>query len=162
MKKNRMKRILSMTLATVISLSLCVPAFAEFTPQSSHEYYEYEYTNYVYAGDVTISEAEAQSKDLFTNRLAIGIGAAVGYVLGNPAAAAVLGPLSTFLAEDAARRDPLHRWGDYSISVRYLTKYRVNMYTGKRTQVDQWLCAKYDLFQNGQHISTQERQVRMK
>ena len=30
MKKNLMKRILSMTLATIMSLSLCVPAFAEY------------------------------------------------------------------------------------------------------------------------------------
>lgn len=161
--KKTIKHLTSLCLALVMCMSICVPAFAGFSPDSSHERYVYEYTNYVHAADISVSETEAQNRDSFIDFLAGGIGVTVGIALsGDPVAAGYSGLLATTLAKNAAKSDPLYRWGDYSISVRYLTKYSVNMYTGKRTQVDQWICAKYDLSRSGQNISTYETQVRMK
>ncbi len=161
--KKTIKHLTSLCLALVMCMSICVPAFAGFSPDSSHERYVYEYTNYVHAADISISETEADNRDVFYNLLSGSIGVTVARALnGVENAAGYAGVLAIALTEVAVRSDPLYRYGDYSISVRYLTKYSVNMYTGKRTKVDQWICAKYDLSRNGALYDTEERQVRMK
>lgn len=160
--KNAFQCLISLGLALTVCLNLSTQALSAYEPNSSHENYVYEYTDYTDTGTITVSEHDAAVTELVTDILAQGIGRLIRYAFSDLPAGDTPSVVSTLLAKYAAKNSPLNRWGDYKVSTRYETKYSVDMYTGKRTVVAKWLWTRYDLTQNGYDISSKEVKVRIK
>lgn len=164
-----MKKFLSMILAAAMCLSLCVPAFAAHIPgsgeaNSNRYYYVYEYSNYTTLGTITVTEEEAQAKDTLKSLISSDLGTLFLYFVPPGVTQTYWNGVSYMTATQfftwIYSKDPYARWGDYEISTRYRTKYRVDSLDGSRSVADKWVCTHYYLTQNGTFIDEYEFCVR--
>lgn len=149
MKKYR--KFLSLLLALVMTMSLCVLVLAAFdnsdsvvTPDTNRYYYVYEYTDYKGPKCFTVSVADAQSEDTFRAAIAIGVGTLALYYTGGETTTA---DLAAGICDQLLPYSPTYRAGYYEVYARERIKYKVDsLDTSSRVPVDRWYCTQYNLY----------------
>lgn len=154
------KKIMSLTLALVMAISLITPSLASgatdnsgnesIIPHENRWYYRTEYTDVFASGVVEIEKDFADVKDAIKNAISEGLGDIVSSQITNEDAKDLVDSLVTDLFNYVYAQEPYARWGTYYISMKYKLKYRVNrLDESERYVVDKILCTHAILKQDG-------------
>lgn len=160
------KRFVSFMLVMAMALGLVSSGFAASASNDSgpmrdpnRYYYTYETKPWGKEVEITVSETEAQVKDLIKAAVVEALLAAAGAATGT----GTINGLGDKIADNIYGKEPFARAGTYKVWTEMKYKYQVDrLDKTKRSVVGKWIIGHYELYQNGKLVDSYSYTMAMK